>query len=197
MNITVNSELTKLKKYGKMLSASYEAIKFQKLDLFSLTLKRIGECIANSEFITAISVLASHKDIEVFSTASGELEYSDLVKLWVSMQPYHLNTIISGNATTEKMLNMPEFRDAAAGLDFHGTGNLVTPFGAKIINTSGMEEGLIVLDKNYALEKVQAGGIVTEFDKLIDRQLERATISTIVGFSVIFPESAKAMQLNA
>lgn len=197
MNITVDSELTKLKKYGKMLSASYEAIKFQKLDLFSLTLKRIGESIANSEFINALSVLGTHADIEKLSTASGELEYSDLVKLWVSMQPYHLNTIIAGNAATEKMLNMPEFRDAAAGLDFHGTGNLVTPFGAKIINTSGMEGGIIALDKNYSLEKVQAGGIVTEFDKLIDRQLERATVSTIVGFSVIFPNSAKAMQIGA
>lgn len=33
VKITVKDKLTKLKKYGKMISASYEAIKFQKLDL--------------------------------------------------------------------------------------------------------------------------------------------------------------------
>lgn len=197
MNISVNSELTKLKKYGKMLCASYEAIKFQKLDLFSLTLKRIGESIANSQFVTALGALAGNKNVEKFTIAGPELEYSDLVKLWVSMQPYNLNTIISGSNATEKMLNMPQFRDGTAGLDFHGSGNIITPFGAKVINTTHFENEIIALDKNYALEKVQAGGIVTEFDKLIDRQLERATISTIVGFSVIFPNSAKVMQPGA
>ena len=38
--------------------------------------------------------------------------------------------------------------------------------------------------------------ITTDFDKLIDRQIERATVSTIVGFSNIFPD-AVAMLVKA
>ncbi|MFR1213835.1 MAG: hypothetical protein ACLSCV_02885 [Acutalibacteraceae bacterium] len=45
---------------------------------------------------------------------------------------------------------------------------------------------IIGLDKNCALEMVQAGDVITDYDKLIDRQLECATISTIAGFAKIF-----------
>ena len=41
--VNLSEKLTKLKKHGKMLVASYEAIKFQKLDLFTTVLKQIGD----------------------------------------------------------------------------------------------------------------------------------------------------------
>lgn len=73
---------------------------------------------------------------------------------------------------------------------------IVTPFGAKVIVSTAIDDKTIcAVDKNYALEKVQAGGITTEFDKLIDRQLERATISTITGFSVIYSDAIKILAL--
>ena len=40
---------------------------------------------------------------------------------------------------------------------------------------------------------VQAGGVLTDYDRLIDRQLERASITTIAGFSRIFEDSCKAL----
>ena len=40
---------------------------------------------------------------------------------------------------------------------------------------------------------VQSGEVVTDHDKLIDRQLERAAISTITGFAKIFPDSVKVL----
>ena len=52
------------------------------------------------------------------------------------------------------------------------------------------------LDKSAALEKVCAGGVATEYDKLIDRQLERATVTAITGFSKIFPDACKIMQIG-
>ena len=41
---------------------------------------------------------------------------------------------------------------------------------------------LIGLDKSCTLEMVQAGEVITDYDKLIDRQMERAGISAITGF---------------
>jgi hypothetical protein len=43
----------------------------------------------------------------------------------------------------------------------------------------------IGLDNRYALEMVQAGDVLVEYDKLIDRQLERAAITSISGFCKI------------
>lgn len=189
--ITAKGKLTKLSKFGRMITASYEAIKFQKLDLFTITLKKIGESISGSEFGRAISVIADNENLRVFKSNNENVTYEELVKLWSEFSPYQMTSLIVSREDMAKLLIMPEFRDSTAGLDFHGTGNLITPFGAEIFCSDNVSEGTFVaLDKNYALEKVQAGGIVTEYDKLIDRQIERATISSIVGFSPIYDDAA-------
>ena len=95
-----------------------------------------------------------------------------------------------------KLLKLSEFRDAAAGLNFHSSGNLVTPFGAQLIKSSAVSSNtLIGLDKSCALELVTAGGVSTEFDKLIDRQLERAAITSIAGFAKIYAPASKSLSL--
>ena len=73
------------------------------------------------------------------------------------------------------------------GLNFQGTGKLSTPMGAKLLRTSAMESGkLIGLDSRFALEMVQGSDVIVEYDKLIDRQLERAAITSISGFAKLF-----------
>ena len=126
--VRTRDSLVKLHKRGRMLVASYEAIRFQKLDLFSVTLRQM--------------------------------------------------------------------QDAAAGLDFHGTGRLITPLGAKVLRTSAVPVGKIIgLDKNYALEMVKAGDVMVEYDKLIDRQMERAAITTISGYAKIFEDASRVLSV--
>ena len=55
--IKTSENLTRLHKRGRMLVASYEAIKFQKLDLFTITLNQIGSYIARSQFTDAVNTL--------------------------------------------------------------------------------------------------------------------------------------------
>ena len=42
---------------------------------------------------------------------------------------------------------------------------------------------------------VIAGDITTEYDKLIDRQLERAAITCTAGFAKIFADAAKVINV--
>ncbi len=196
VEIKVSSNLTKLKKYGKIISASYEAIKFQKLDVFSLALKRIGENIMHMEFEEAFSAIPDEK-LGIVNVEGSDYTYSDLVNLYNAMGDFTLTTLVMSHKTYAKLLKMPEFRDANAGLDFHATGKAITPFGAEILCTEAIDDNSIyALDKNYAIERVIASDVTTEFDKLIDCQLERATISTIVGFSPLFTDACKMLQKN-
>ena len=55
--IKTKSNLVQLNKRGRMLVASYEAIRFQKLDLFSVTLRQIGNYIQTMHLKDAIKVL--------------------------------------------------------------------------------------------------------------------------------------------
>lgn len=198
--IVTQDNLIKLKKRGRTLSASYEAIRFQRLDLFTVALKQIGSAIALAELGDAISTLVdgdgNNNPISSVSSTMGGLTYSDMVTLWLSLHPYKETTLLASPYATMQILNLPEFRDSAAGLSFHGTGKLVTPFGAELIRLDGLDSTMMIaLDRNYALEKVQAGTITTEFDKLIDRQLERAAITSTVGFAKIFNDAAMLMNL--
>ena len=49
------------------------------------------------------------------------------------------------------------------------------------------------MDKRYAREKGSAGGSNVEYDKLIACQLERAAVTSIAGFSKIFPDAVKIL----
>ena len=200
-SVKTKDNLVTLRKRGRSLVASYEAIKYQKLDLFAVTLKQIGAYISKTLLEDAIDVLrngdGNANSAHVTQTATaGTLAYSDLVSLWCSFDPYNMNKIIASPDMTSAILNMSQFRDAAAGLDFHGTGKLVSPFGAELINSSAMASGyLIGLDKNASLEMVKAGDIMTEYDKLIDRQLDRAVISCTVGFAKMFKDASKVLKI--
>ena len=55
--VKTQENLVKLHKRGRMLVASYEAIRYQKLDLFSVTLKQIGAYISRMLVEDAIGVL--------------------------------------------------------------------------------------------------------------------------------------------
>ncbi len=197
--VKTRENLVKLHKRGRMLVASYEALRFQRLDLFTVTLNQIGAYIARAQLKDAIDVLRNgdgnnNAADNVAAETSGELSYGDLVKLWASLAPYELNTILAPTAQMQQILAMPQMQDAIAGLDFQGTGKMVTPLGASLLHAPEMESGAIIgLDKNCALEMVQAGGVMTDYDKLIDRQLERAAITCTAGFSKIFTEAAKTL----
>lgn len=196
-SISTCSNLVTLKKRGRMLTASYEALRFQKIDLFTTVLKRIGAHIAYTQMNDAVNVLlegdGNDNSIELIELGSAPT-YGDIVTLWGKLVPYNLNTILAGTEDVKKLMQMDEFKDSVAGMNFHATGKLSTPLGANIVHIPSMQAGKIIgLDKTCALEMVQAGDIVTEYDKLIDRQIERAAISTITGFAKIFAGASKAL----
>ena len=197
--VKTQSSLVRLHKRGRMLVASYEAIRFQKLDLFSVTLRQIGAQIGRMHLEDAVNVIL-HGDgndnpaAEVDVKSAGTLTYDDLLTFWNGFEPYQLNTLLVGSDTMVKLLSLSQMQDAAAGLTFQATGKLITPMGAKVLRSSAVPAGKIIgLDKHYALEMVKAGDVSVEYDKLIDRQLERAAITTISGYAKIFADASQVL----
>ena len=199
--IKVQANLVKLRKRGRMLVASYEAVRYQKLDLFSVTLRQMGAHIARTQLEDAVDVLingdgnnnAAAKD-QVKTT--GTLTYDDLVDFWAKFDPYEMNALLVSGDVLVSMLKLTEFQNPLTGLNFQGTGRLTTPLGATLLRTSVLPEGTAVgLDKRFALEMVQGSDVMVEYDKLIDRQLERAAITAISGFAKVFPEASRVLEV--
>ena len=206
--VKTQENLVKLHKRGRMLVASYEAIRYQKLDLFSVTLRQIGAHINRMHLEDAIDVLlngdgnsnpaqALKVGTSPIGGTAGSLTYSELVDFWAQFDPYEMNTLLASGDVMLKLLKLTEFQNPLTGLNFQGTGKLATPLGAKLLRTAALDSGtLIGLDKHYALEMVQGSDVLVEYDKLIDRQLERAAITSISGFAKLYTDAAKVLRVG-
>lgn len=205
--IRTQENLVRLHKRGRMLVASYEAIRFQRLDLFSVTLRQIGAYIGRMHLQDAVSVILNGdgnrnaaKSFQVGSTpisgSAGTLDYGALLDFWSQFDPYTMNTLLVSNDMMLALLKLEEFQNPLTGLNFQGTGTLTSPLGAKLLRSSAVPAGtLIGLDKHYALEQICGSQVTVEYDKLIDRQLERAAITSISGFAKLFPEAGKVLKV--
>ena len=205
--VKTKEHLVKLTKRGRMLVASYEAIRFQKLDLFSVMLRQIGAYIQKQQLADAVKVLidgdgndnaAAQFSVGTspISGTAGTLTYDQMVEFWGQFDPYTMNTILCSTGTMTKLLKIPELQNPMTGLNFQGTGKVGTPLGAQLHRTSAVADGKIIgLDNRYALELVRAGDVLVEYDKLIDRQLERAAITSISGFGKICDGAAAVLNV--
>ena len=205
--VKTKEHLVSLSKRGRMLVASYEAIRFQKLDLFSVMLRQIGAYIQKQQLSDAVKVLMEGDGndnaavqytvgTEPMSGTKGKLGYDQLVEFWGKFDPYTMNTILCSTGTMTNLLKIPELQNPLTGLNFQGTGKVGSPLGAQLHRTSAVADGVIIgLDNRYALELVRAGDVLVEYDKLIDRQLERAAITSISGFGKISDGAAAVLNV--
>ena len=205
--VKTKEHLVSLTKRGRMLVASYEAIRFQKLDLFGVMLRQIGSYIQKQQLADAVNVLmqgdGNNNAAPSFTVGTapmsgtkGTLTYDQLVEFWGQFDPYTMNTILCSTSTMTKMLKIAELQNPQTGLNFQGTGIFGTPLGAQLHRTGAVADDVIIgLDKRYALEQVRAGDVLVEYDKLIDQQLERAAITSVSGFAKICDGAAAVLNV--
>ena len=96
--VKAKDHLVKLSKRGRMLVASYEALRYQSLDLFGVMLRQIGSYIQKQQLNEAVTVLISGDDNEndaeryrvgedPISGEAGTLTYAQLVDFWNVFDP--------------------------------------------------------------------------------------------------------------
>lgn len=110
------------------------------------------------------------------------------------MAAFTLNTIIASYSMTQKIIALPEY---ATQITCGADGVYHLPFNISLIASKAVRDNSIVcIDRNAALEMVIAGGLTVDYDRLIDRQLERAAISCTAGFSKIYDGAVKRLLYN-
>lgn len=178
-----------LEKFGRIINASYEAVRKQRLDVFGVMLRSIGVKLALSVVKKAMTVLA--KDAKNITVSS--LTYSSLAELYGSFDCFDMTTIIANPAAASVIAAMEQLADTRTDAD----GKLILPFGSELVKTSAVAENTILgIDRNFALEFITSSGLVLETDKLIDRQLDQITVSISCGFRKIMPEAVKKITIS-
>lgn len=190
--IKESTGVTFLKKYGRIINASYEAVRLQRLDTFAVFLRNIGRKLANSLLADAIQTL--YNGAKAIETTTSTLEYSDIAALYGSFTDYDLNTIIVSPANTAKILSMQQLMETSSNRD----GQIYLPFGARMIPTNKISDDYVMgLDTNFALEFITSSDIILETDKIIDRQLNEIAVSISAGFKKIFRESVTVLTIKS
>lgn len=186
--VTEGTTAVVLEKYGRLINASYEAVRKQRLDVFGVMLKSIGVKLAVAVVKKAVEVL--EKNAKTITVSS--LTYGNLAELYGSFDCFDMTTIIANPATAAKIMAMEQLSDSRVNAE----GQIILPFGSEMVKTSAVGLNTIIgIDKKFALEFITSSGLVLETDKLIDRQLDRITISISCGFRKITPDAVKIIKI--
>ena len=181
---------TILSKFGRLISASYEAVRQQRLDVFGVMLRSVGVKLAAAVVKEAVDVLID--DITPITTSA--LTYDDLAALYGEFDCFDMTTVITSPELASKIAAMEQLKDCSANAD----GKLMLPFGSELIKTPAVDSDTVIgIDRDFALEFITSTDLVMETDKLIDRQLDQMTVSITCGFRRITPDAVKVLTITA
>lgn len=198
-SMTLGESVTTLKRYGVALNVSYEALRAQKLDALAILLGGVGRSIARAYLADAVAALKDGAETFTLGTdfgVAGSPDYASLIDFWNKFDGCDLNTMLVSRDVAAELLKLEEFQNAAAGLNFQGTGKLITPLGATLIPCSALGEGEIVgIDRTRALEMVTSPTLLVETDKIISHRTGKIAVSGAAGFAKLSPDAAKVLRI--
>ena len=202
LEIKISEHSVKIRKFGRYLEVTYEALRRKTTSVVAVFLKAIGYQIQKDKFEEAVGAAIGGDGNDNAATvtntaADGTLTYADLVEFALSFQPYELNVMVAPTAVVKTILTLDEFKDPQAGMNFQGSGDLVTPFGAQLIPSDAVPADTILgLDRRFALEEVYETGLLVESDRLIRRQLEGTAISEVAGFAKVIRDASRVLDID-
>ena len=189
-SVTETGTAVALLKYGIIINASYEAVRQQRLDVLGVMLRSIGVKLAVSVLKKAVEVLKTNAD----SISTSSLTYADLASLYGQFDFFDMNTVITSPATASVIAAMEQLSDTRISDD----GRMILPFGSELIKTAAADDDTIIgIDRNFALEFITSTDLIMETDKLINRQLDRITVSITCGFKKITPDAVKVLTITS
>lgn len=185
------SAAVKLQKYGRIVKASYEAVRQQRLDVFALMLRRVGKELADSVTSEAIKTLKTNTAIKNIS--GDTIDFTDLAALYGEFTSFRMKAVLAAPAVMAKILTMPQMLEASS----EDVTEIRLPFGTKLINCQQLDgDSVIGLDTDFALEQIQSSDVVLETDKLISSQLDCIGISVNIGFRTLMTDAVKVLNLK-
>ena len=189
--VITESGAVSLDKYGRLISASYETIRQQRIETFAVMLRAVGHKIAAAIAGKALDVIKN--SVTAISSATTTLAYTDLAALYAQFSDYDLTTVIASPATVAKILAMTEMRDRT--LDVNGQVRL--PFGAKLLKDASLNDRTVIgISRDFALACITGTDVLLESDRLIDCQLDRIAVSVRIGFQPLMTGAAAVLSVR-
>lgn len=200
----------RLQKYGRLLEASYEAVRLLHLDIIALQFQRMGRQMGIDETDDLIETLVAgdgNTSTAATNTAvatSGTLLYSDLIRLFQAFGiGYEMRRCVVNDTHLRTMLNMAELKDPIAFRNsFQSSGQIPMALGAhwhrwtSTGSSSYSTDKILALDERSGIVCLREGDFLEESDSLIEKQIQQRTMSEWVGFMVWDPASNQTLTVG-
>lgn len=216
-NLTTSARSIRLKKYGRGMRTSYEALRRMRVDRFAWWIRWMAVQSEVDKVAAALTVLISGDGNN--GTAATEYDMTDLdsgatpgtlsLEAWINFRlqfapPYSLTTALMTQATALQliMMNVGTANLPLAGYNLNGLGNTLTPINATADAvrygwTSEAPTAKIVgFDARAALEQVvEIGSEIKETEQFITNQTQVVTMTENNGFAILDPAATKILDL--
>lgn len=218
--IVGKEQTVKIYKFGRAIEASYEVIRRMQIDMLALHVRRIAIQAAKDKVEEIISVI---KDGDGNNNAAPVLKLTDLdsdatagtltakgfLAFLMEFEPFPCNTLIAAkdaflqivltnipNLSTADLLRLLA-QGASTGISLSAP---QLPSGQFRLFWNSAVDSMRVhgINNQYAIEQVtEAGSDIQESDRFITRQTQVLTISENTGYSKMFVEATKTLNINA
>lgn len=188
LEIKINNDLCRIHRRGRCLETSYESLRFQRISILSVVLRQIGHHIRKMQLFDAVDVLEKAPCRDKKTEKYGYIAENDIHQMaeWLSCNGgFDLDVLICSADS------IPILKRQFGDLITYQFGDLYLN-QIKIIPIIDYFSHLIIgIDSDFALEMVECDSIHVDYEKLLDKQFERAAIYCQTGFNLLHPKAVE------
>jgi hypothetical protein len=218
-DLTTSERQYTIRKYGRGLRVSYEALRRQRIDKIAFWIRwqalqaEVDKVVAAMDYLVSGDGNANTAATSInLTTLDPDANVGELtLKAWLNFrmqftQPYTLTTALMNQAIALQLilLNAGTANVPLAGLNLNGVGNSLTPINQ---TADGIRYGwtadapsnkIIGFDNRFALEQVtEIGSEIRETERFITNQTEVMVMTENSGFAVLDASGTKILNLAA
>lgn len=200
-SISYGEKSVEVFKMGRGIKIPYEVLQFVSINVISLFLQDFGVKLGQALDTMAIDVLLNGEQADGSAAApvigvgtANTKVYKDFLRPWIrgSRMGRNFSTIIGSEASALETLDLPEFKEKQAGTT-QANLNLKTPVPNSadyFVHGNIPTNQEILLDKKYALIKLNVIPLLIESDKVVSNQTIETYASITTGFAKMFLDAA-------
>ena len=199
--ISFNQKDVKLMKVATGIKLTDEVMMYVSLNLLSLYLQDVGVKLNTALDATAIDTLINGDQahaVDAIATIGvktpNTLTYRDILRPWVRMSLLGRlpQNILANEDAAMDILDLPEFK-GFPGNNKLATINLQTPVprdqSLYIHGAMPAEKRFMFVDRSSALLKLNAAGLKTESERIVQKQISGTYVSLTTGFATMFRDA--------
>jgi hypothetical protein len=198
-DIEWGDKTVRLKKKARMLTVSDELILSTPISLLSYFLQRFGTMLAASLYVDGVNTLINGDQpsgddacgvVGVGNTTTG-IAFSDFIRMWIRSRRLFMNwtSLVTNEVTGYDVMNIHEFLYPQGYgtplIRLDSKNRYVPPDMPHLIGAPLADGQCMLFDKSQAMIYLSFRGLLVENERIMMRQINGTSCSTIGGFITV------------